>query len=285
LNIDAFAEWAPESGARRGVPPLAAAPWQAVHDSGYVLYYPHGFSRAEVTLHHHLIGIEFLPNLVTLGLGGPKINTVVPADSFYFVPAGAAVSIEKAYACEYLLLTIDPAVAGGFEDVMRERLNDQAFATAAQGIRRNLLQGTVTKDEVSGLITTALRALHHAPAPLPKAHPDARLGQSLRLVGERFMEKLSVEELARAAGNLSPVHFAHLFSAAFGISAHQYLMQYRVHQARRLLGETGSRIADIAYEAGFCSQAHMTEVFRRRLGVSPALIRQTPVCTQKTSLW
>ena len=53
-----------------------------------------------------------------------------------------------------------------------------------------------------------------------------------------------------------------------------YLRQLRVDQARRLLAETERPIADIALETGFTDQSHLTRVFRRLLGETPAASRR-----------
>lgn len=41
-----------------------------------------------------------------------------------------------------------------------------------------------------------------------------------------------------------------------------------------MLIETQGDIAGIAYAVGFSSQAHMTEAFSRRMGVTPAQLRR-----------
>jgi AraC family transcriptional regulator len=47
-----------------------------------------------------------------------------------------------------------------------------------------------------------------------------------------------------------------------------------VDAARRLLSETERPIADIALETGFTDQSHLTRVFRRCLGETPAGFRR-----------
>jgi transcriptional regulator GlxA family with amidase domain len=47
-----------------------------------------------------------------------------------------------------------------------------------------------------------------------------------------------------------------------------------VDEARRLLSDTLRPIADIAFETGFTDQSHLTRVFRRSLGETPAAFRK-----------
>ena len=107
--------------------------------------------------------------------------------------------------------------------------------------------------------------------------PDARVLRALEVAAEGLSRKLSVEQVATEAGFGSGVRLAHVFSAVLGISLHQYVMQLRVHRARALLLESDMSIAEVAYDTGFSSQAHMTESFRRRVGISPARLRLSPL--------
>jgi AraC family transcriptional regulator len=78
-----------------------------------------------------------------------------------------------------------------------------------------------------------------------------------------------------AATCLSPSHFARQFHATVGKAPHQYLVQLRIERAERLLRETDTRLADIAFACGFASQEHMTRLFKRSKGVTPAAYRKT----------
>lgn len=79
-------------------------------------------------------------------------------------------------------------------------------------------------------------------------------------------------ELAGAAG-LSPVYFARQFKRATGLPPHQYLMRRRIDRAKRLLATSDQPIAAIAVDCGFCHQEHLTRLFRRHCGITPAAYR------------
>jgi AraC family transcriptional regulator len=79
-------------------------------------------------------------------------------------------------------------------------------------------------------------------------------------------------ELAGAAA-LSPVYFARQFKLATGLAPYQYLLKARVSRARRLLASGELPIAAVALDCGFCHQQHLTRVFRRHCGLSPAAYR------------
>jgi AraC family transcriptional regulator len=73
---------------------------------------------------------------------------------------------------------------------------------------------------------------------------------------------------------MSTQHFANLFRKSTGLSPHEYVLQERFENARRLLLETSSPIVEVALQTGFASQSHMTDVFRKKLGMPPSRYRK-----------
>jgi AraC family transcriptional regulator len=58
-----------------------------------------------------------------------------------------------------------------------------------------------------------------------------------------------------------------------GCSVGEYLRRLHVSRARALLAEGRTSLAQVARECGFYDQSHLTRVFRRYLGVTPAVFR------------
>lgn len=84
---------------------------------------------------------------------------------------------------------------------------------------------------------------------------------------------LSLETLAQQIG-FSPYHFARLFRKATGASPHQFVLRKRIERAQWLLQGSDMTLADIAGACGFADQSHMTQVFKRALGLTPHAYRQ-----------
>jgi AraC family transcriptional regulator len=93
------------------------------------------------------------------------------------------------------------------------------------------------------------------------------------LIRSDLGQDLSLQRLAGEVG-LSPYHFSRVFKATFGISPHRFVQMQRLDTAAKALrGDRRKSIAEIAIEHGFSSQSHMTELMRRRLGVTPRRMR------------
>jgi AraC-like DNA-binding protein len=74
---------------------------------------------------------------------------------------------------------------------------------------------------------------------------------------------------------MSPYHFLRVFSAACGVTPHQYVRRARLRRAaERLLAEP-SRIIDIALDSGFSDVSNFNHAFRAEFGVSPSSYRRT----------
>ncbi len=67
---------------------------------------------------------------------------------------------------------------------------------------------------------------------------------------------------------MSPYYFLRLFKQSMGITPHQYILQRRIEKAKFLL-QHGESIAEIAIKVGFCDQSHLTQYFKRIVGVTP----------------
>src|SRR5262249_7653630 len=97
------------------------------------------------------------------------------------------------------------------------------------------------------------------------AHVEANLGTPIRN-----------EELATIA-RLSTFHFNVAFRKSVGESPHAYVIRRRVERAQGLMLSTGRSLSDIAADCGLADQAHLTRLFRRFVGESPAAWRRARV--------
>jgi AraC family transcriptional regulator len=65
------------------------------------------------------------------------------------------------------------------------------------------------------------------------------------------------------------------FRGAFGTTPAQYIIEQRVRRARHLLLTTAADITTIAFETGFSSHAHLTNIFRSHVGMPPKDFRRS----------
>jgi AraC-like DNA-binding protein len=96
---------------------------------------------------------------------------------------------------------------------------------------------------------------------------------AIDLVAARYGDKVTLDDLAQAA-NMQRNYFCRIFRQVTGITPMEYLLQYRVQVASRLLRETESSITEIGYAIGFADASHFCRAFSRIMGTSPSRFRK-----------
>jgi AraC family transcriptional regulator len=264
---------------------LNETPWSVTHDYGMLFYCPAEFGQTHIRLNHHLFGIELDPGIVRTQINsGPVVDSVQRSRSFYFVPSGSTVEVRKEQPIEFMLVTLDPRFVELFPGDAGYAIGnivDASLTAKALELRSGFLKGECVSKLASELVQIAVAAFYRSyrEATEPQSYQLTlvRIRRALQFVSTHYAERITVEDIADAVGGTSVFHFAHVFESTLGQSPHQYLLEQRLRQARDLLMLTSNHIADIAYSVGFSSQAHMTESFSRRLGVTPAKMRRSIV--------
>lgn len=83
----------------------------------------------------------------------------------------------------------------------------------------------------------------------------------------------SLSFIAQACG-LSRSYFIKAFKTNTGLTPHQWRQRRRIERAKGLLSETKLNVAEVALACGFSDQSHLTRVFTRLVGDSPARWRK-----------
>ncbi|WP_424768668.1 helix-turn-helix transcriptional regulator [Paenibacillus sp. sgz302251] len=110
-----------------------------------------------------------------------------------------------------------------------------------------------------------LSASMDAESPSPSALCAEQAASYLR---EHYQESITAKELGESV-NFHPVYIARCMQKEFGCSPFDYLMHFRLEQAKLLLLQTDLAIARIAEEVGFNHAAYFTSCFTKYEGISP----------------
>jgi AraC family transcriptional regulator len=108
-------------------------------------------------------------------------------------------------------------------------------------------------------------------SPLPLA--PWLIGSVERWIEAHLGEAIRIEQLAGLV-NLSRSHFSRMFHRTMGESALSYIRRRRVERAQQLMLTTSQSLAQIALDCGLADQCHLTRVFRRVAGTTPASWRR-----------
>ena len=135
------------------------------------------------------------------------------------------------------------------------RMADDASPLAIEGL-------------VLAMLATAGRVTHAENRRVTPAIKRVR-----EIVHARFDEPLSLTNIAEAVDR-HPVYIASTFRRAYGETIGDCVRRLRVDYARRELTRSDAPIVDIAMNAGFANQSHLTRAFRQATGTTPAAYRE-----------
>jgi len=106
----------------------------------------------------------------------------------------------------------------------------------------------------------------------PLGNEQKAIERARCFIEERFSQGISLAQVAEHVA-LSPYYLLRVFRAEVGMPPYAYLESVRIRHAQRLI-EAGHPLAEVAVEAGFSSQSHLTYRFKQIIGVTPGQYAQ-----------
>lgn len=103
----------------------------------------------------------------------------------------------------------------------------------------------------------------------PRHHPGVE--RAREYMDAHLDDNLDLATLARIAG-LSRHHFLRVFRKTYNQAPHAWLLDRRIHAARRQLLQGHSPL-EVASACGFYDQSHLNRAFKLRIGVTPGAFR------------
>ena len=166
-------------------------------------------------------------------------SKVVPGDPAYLPLRGALLALQQLYAAQ----------GPGWYIRAKLQLLELLAALGETGALRPTPQGRLPGEAV------------------------ARYKAVVSCIRARYMEKLTLAQLARAAG-CSPEYLCRFFRKISGSTPVEYLVAFRIEQAKALLRATGDSVLEISLACGFDSPSYFNRQFKRRTGQTPNAYRR-----------
>lgn len=157
-----------------------------------------------------------------------------------------------------------PAVQRAFEMLAEER--------ARPDIGTHALTGSLMRQCLVLLVRRHLRR-GSSSSPFFAALADPRLAKAVALVLQRPAARLTLADLAAAAG-MSRTAFSKAFAEAFAETPIEFVQKARLHRAAQLLAATELPVKVVAASLGFGSRSHFSRAFRRAYGADPSTYRR-----------
>lgn len=128
---------------------------------------------------------------------------------------------------------------------------------------------------IKGQLFTFFHGLFSAmqsPLPRRKSKSLDRLKDILKYVETNYHEKITIADAAGICG-FSESHFMKFFKSNMAVSFTDYLNDYRLTMAARLLISSSDSIVNIAAETGFDNLSYFNRIFKRKYHCTPSVFR------------
>ena len=185
--------------------------------------------------------------------------------------------------CHYVhLQTEDPALLALLQGIPNAcRLSDPS---AIQQVFQELAAMSFPKDaagalQIQSLVATLIVLASKQTA--QELHTDADVRRSHRAmmietenyIHTHLEESLTLEHLSQRV-KFSPSHFHAIFTAWFGQTPHDFVLQCRIEAAKASLRSDRCSMIELASDCGFSSQSHFCAQFKKATGQTPLQYRK-----------
>jgi len=101
---------------------------------------------------------------------------------------------------------------------------------------------------------------------------DTLLLRARDFIHDNIHKTTSLDDISQHA-HLSKYHFLRMFRQHFGMTPHQYILNYRLNLARNEL-ENGVTLDDLVFKYGFSDLSHFNRRFKPVFGITPKQYQQ-----------
>ena len=195
-----------------------------------------------------------------------------------FLPAGVAHDDEITAGLRCLHIAAEPATLDQLrQDPTIPRRPAEISGLTATWLANRLYmefsrQDTASEMAIQGVVLELLAEISRSEAADPALVAPHWLRQAVEIVESRFLERLSLSEIAAEVG----VHYVHLsrqFHKYNRCTVGELIRRRRVQYASHLLAHSNTPLAEIALTCGFSDQSHLSFLFKRYMGMSPSKFR------------
>lgn len=95
-----------------------------------------------------------------------------------------------------------------------------------------------------------------------------KIKNTLNYISENYYNPITINELAEICG-FSEYHFMKFFKKHTGMTCIEYINNYRLEEASKLLTHSNKSIMDISFEVGFNSVSYFNKLFKKTYNLTP----------------
>ena len=231
------------------------------------------------TPHSHAFGPAvrpyFLLHLIDKGEGYIERNGVkhrLTAGSAFLIRPDEVTMYcsDESNPWEYVWIAFD----GEFAKTLMERATENLFMEYHKSGFIALKNALHDKNlDYFTCLNTLFTVLNAVKTDAPFAEAD-EISNALHYLENNYFSHIDVTALAAQFG-FSRAYFSTLFVKRTGETPYDYLTKIRIERAKEYLKQGQHSVEEIAYSVGFSSLQRFSEIFKKRVGLSPLQYRKS----------
>lgn len=129
----------------------------------------------------------------------------------------------------------------------------------------SLLHDLAISEEQRVLISLGYSNIHDTPQ-------SRRILKVTKYISENYLQEIKLSDLAIMA-NMSETAFSSFFKKHLKVTLSDYILDYRIGHACKLLSSTNMTISEICYTCGFNNLSNFNRIFKKRKQFTPSEFR------------
>ena len=134
------------------------------------------------------------------------------------------------------------------------------------------IQTCCTQKEILGCLNQLVASYNDA-LPSQVQTSSILVKKTINYIEKNFADKVSLEEIA-SQFKVTPEYISHLFTKDMGISFSDYVKNYRIDMAKKLMRNSSDKIYQIGEKVGYRDPKYFNRVFKEVTGLSPKEYRK-----------
>jgi len=101
----------------------------------------------------------------------------------------------------------------------------------------------------------------------------SQIKDAVHFIRKNYVTKIKLKQISKSAA-LSMFHFSRIFKTVTRMTPFEYVTRRRIARAKELLLMTDVPITEISFDIGFESMTTFSNLFKKRVGMSPSEFRK-----------
>ncbi len=97
--------------------------------------------------------------------------------------------------------------------------------------------------------------------------------QAIDYIQRNYKSDVKINDIAGYVG-IDRSYLTNIFKTVTNLSPQEYLLRYRMEQAKVLLSQTEKKVGEIALQIGYSDPMAFSKMFKKHTGISPTEFRE-----------